>query len=69
MLLDFRQPAISTLNQDCLQYRIGPNGPGFSRWAQKTMYYWYKMAFFDKTPEDENEAETISVDYIIFSDF
>jgi hypothetical protein len=33
------------------------------------MYYWYKMAFFDETPEDEYEAETISVDSIIFSDF
>jgi hypothetical protein len=31
------------------------------------MYYWYKMAFFDETPEDKDEAETISVDYIIFS--
>jgi hypothetical protein len=26
------------------------------------MYHWYKIAFFDETPE----AETISVDYIIF---
>jgi hypothetical protein len=33
------------------------------------MYYWYKIAFFDETPEDEYEADTISVDYIIFSDF
>jgi hypothetical protein len=32
------------------------------------MYYWYKMAFFDETPEDENEAETISMNYIFFSD-
>jgi hypothetical protein len=29
------------------------------------MYYWNKIAFFDETPEDE----TVSVDYIIFSDF
>jgi hypothetical protein len=33
------------------------------------MYYWYKIAFFDETPEDKYEAETISVDCIIFSDF
>jgi hypothetical protein len=32
------------------------------------MYYWYTMAFFDETPEDTYEAETISMDYIIFSD-
>ncbi len=28
-----------------------------------------KMAFFDETPEDKFEAETISVDDIIFSNF
>jgi hypothetical protein len=28
-----------------------------------------KKAFFDETPEDKYEADTISVDYIIFSDF
>jgi hypothetical protein len=33
------------------------------------MYYWYKIAFFDETLEDNYEAETISVDYIILSDF
>jgi hypothetical protein len=33
------------------------------------MYYWYKIAFFDGTPEDKYEADNISVDYIIFSDF
>jgi hypothetical protein len=33
------------------------------------MYYWYKIAFFDETPEDKSEAETISVDSIILSDF
>jgi hypothetical protein len=33
------------------------------------MYNWYKIAFFDETPEDKYEAETIPVDYIIFSDF
>jgi hypothetical protein len=33
------------------------------------MYYWYKIEFFDETPEDKSEAETISVDYIIFSNF
>ncbi len=33
------------------------------------MYYWYKIAFFDETPEDKYEAETISVDYIIFQIF
>jgi hypothetical protein len=27
------------------------------------------MAFFDETPEDKYEAETISVDYIIFQIF
>jgi hypothetical protein len=27
-------------------------------------YYWYKITFFDETPEDKFEAETISVDYI-----
>jgi hypothetical protein len=30
------------------------------------MYYWYKMAFFDETPEGKYEVETISMDYIIF---
>jgi hypothetical protein len=30
------------------------------------MYYWYKMAFFDETSEDKYEAETISVDNIVF---
>jgi hypothetical protein len=52
-----------------VQCGIGPNGPGFSGWAYKTIYYWYKIAFFDETPEDKYEADTISVDYIIFSDF
>jgi hypothetical protein len=33
------------------------------------MYYWYKITFFDETPEDKYEAETISADYIIFSEF
>jgi hypothetical protein len=33
------------------------------------MYYWYKIAFFDETPEDKYEADTIFVDYIICSDF
>jgi hypothetical protein len=33
------------------------------------MYYWFKIAFFDESPEDKYEADTISVDYIIFSDF
>jgi hypothetical protein len=33
------------------------------------MYFWYSITFFDKTPEDKYEAETISMDYIIFSDF
>jgi hypothetical protein len=33
------------------------------------MYYWYKIAFFDETPEDKYEADTISVDYIIFQIF
>jgi hypothetical protein len=28
------------------------------------MYYWYKTTLFHDTPEEE--AETISVDYIIF---
>jgi hypothetical protein len=32
------------------------------------MYYWYKIAFFDETPEDKFEDETIYVDYVIFSD-
>ncbi len=32
------------------------------------MYYRYKIAFFDETPEVKYEADTISVDYII-SDF
>ncbi len=27
------------------------------------------MAFLDETPDDKYEAEMISVDYIIFSDF
>jgi hypothetical protein len=25
------------------------------------LYYWYKIAFFDETPEDKYEADTISV--------
>jgi hypothetical protein len=33
------------------------------------MYYWYKIAFFDETTEDKYEARTISVDYIVLSDF
>jgi hypothetical protein len=68
-LSDFLQLIITTLIEDCSQYGIGPNGPGFSGWAKKTMYYWYKMAFLDETPEDKYEAEMISVGYIIFSDF
>jgi hypothetical protein len=32
-LTDFRQPAIPTLIEDCLQHGIGPNCPGFSGWA------------------------------------
>jgi hypothetical protein len=32
------------------------------------MYYWYKMALFDETPE-EFEAETISLEYIFLSNF
>ncbi len=30
------------------------------------MYYWYKIIFFDETPEEKYEAETISADYVIF---
>jgi hypothetical protein len=26
------------------------------------MYNWYKIAFFDETPEDKHEAKTISMD-------
>jgi hypothetical protein len=52
--------------EDCSQCGIGPNGPGFLGWVYKTMYYWYKMAFFDETPEDKFEAETISLDYFFF---
>jgi hypothetical protein len=33
------------------------------------MYFWCKIAFFDETSEDKSEAETISMDYIIFSVF
>jgi hypothetical protein len=55
--------------EDCSQCGIGPNGPRFLSWAYKTMYYWYKIAVFDETPEDKSEAETVSVDYIIFSNF
>jgi hypothetical protein len=33
-----------------------------------SMYYWYKIKIFDETPEDKYEAETISLDYIFFSD-
>jgi hypothetical protein len=33
------------------------------------MYYWYKISFFDETPEEKYKAETISVENIIFSDF
>jgi hypothetical protein len=33
------------------------------------MHYWYKMALFDETPEDKFEAETISLEYILFSNF
>jgi hypothetical protein len=33
------------------------------------MYYWYKITFFDETPEDKYEAETIFVDNIIFQIF
>ncbi len=55
--------------EDYSQCSSGPNGPGFLSWAQRTMYYWYKIAFYDETPEDKCEAETISVDYIIFSYF
>ncbi len=60
---------IPTLLEDSLQCGSGPNGPGFLGWAQKTVYYWYKIAFFDETPEDKYEVDTISVDCIIFSDF
>jgi hypothetical protein len=55
--------------EDCSQCGSGPNGPRFLSWAQKTMYYWYKIAFFDEAPEDKPEAKTVSVDYIIFSNF
>jgi hypothetical protein len=30
------------------------------------MYYWYKIAFFDETPEEKFEAETISADLTLF---
>jgi hypothetical protein len=60
---DFLQPIILTLIEDCSQCGIGPNGPGFLGWA---MYYWYNMAFFEETPEDKYEAETIFVHYINF---
>jgi hypothetical protein len=33
------------------------------------MFYWYKMALFDETPEDKFEAETISLEYIFFQIF
>jgi hypothetical protein len=44
--LDFLQPIIPTLIEDCSQPGIGPNGPGLLGWALKTMYYWYKTAIF-----------------------
>jgi hypothetical protein len=66
---DFFHQIFPRLIEGCLQCGIGPNGPGFSDWAYKTMYFWYKIAFFDETPEDKYEADTISVDYIFFSDF
>ncbi len=69
MLPDFLQPIIPTLTEDCSQCSTGPYGPGFLGWAWKTMYYWYTVKFFYKTPEDKYEAETISVDYIIFQIF
>jgi hypothetical protein len=34
--------------------------------ADPDLKHW---AFFDETPEEKYEAETISVDYIIFSYF
>jgi hypothetical protein len=33
------------------------------------MYYWYKKALFDETPEDKFEAETISLEDIFFPNF
>jgi hypothetical protein len=38
-------------------------------WDKWPRIFGYKIAFFDETPEDKYEADTISVDYIIFSDF
>jgi hypothetical protein len=31
------------------------------------MYYWYKIAFLDETPEEKFKAETISVDLTLFA--
>jgi hypothetical protein len=33
------------------------------------MYYWYKIAFFDETPDNKYEAETNPMDYIFFQIF
>jgi hypothetical protein len=38
--LDFLQPIIPTLIEDCLQHGIGPNGQGFSGWALKASSSW-----------------------------
>jgi hypothetical protein len=47
----------------------------WSKWPRifglelENQYYWYKIAFFDETPEDKYEAETNSMVYIIFFRF
>jgi hypothetical protein len=51
--IGFFQRILPTLIEDCSHCGIGTNGPGFLGWAWKTLYYWYKIAFFDETPEDK----------------
>jgi hypothetical protein len=45
---------------------VGQMGQDFWVGPRKPCIYWYKIAFFDETPEDKYEVDTISVDYIIF---
>ncbi len=48
------------LGQMAQDFLVGPKKPCITG---------IKIAFFYETPEDKSEAETVSVDYIIFANF
>jgi hypothetical protein len=68
---DFLQPIIPTLTEDFSQCgaALGQMAQDFWVGPRKPCISGIKWQFFDETPEDKFEAETISLEYIFFLNF